>query len=79
MNKQKLNWFDRMMIDVTFAEAGIDIVDRPKKKLEKGLNTFTRTMAEAAFAEAGVSADLSEMMERTSPTKVLMVQDGEYL
>ena len=25
MENKKLNWFDRMMVDITFAEAGIDI------------------------------------------------------
>ena len=57
MENKKLNWFDRMMVDITFAEAGIDIRENKPEEKTDSLNWFDRIMIEVSFAEAGLHID----------------------
>ena len=41
MKKTKLNWFDRLMIDVTFAEAHVQSPGIPKEVQREADNTIT--------------------------------------
>lgn len=36
MKNTKLTWFDRLMIGVTFAEAGTEVADLPGRGMDRG-------------------------------------------
>jgi hypothetical protein len=54
MKGPKLNWFDRMNVEVSFAEENLELpILEPKEKQYK-LNWFDRMMIDVTFAEANI-------------------------